>query len=211
MAPRGSPMAANTAGRGAQAKPRPKSREQPENIPGFLEESRQVHGTIYFCFLRLCKRGREREGPAATGEELGLKRKADIARNHTTPGAGASAEEPTALLHARAGGTGSHRGCLSPQDPLNTSAAAETCSLFSFPIKKRKGRKEAPKPSPVLPSWAAASQQRGRRFTLLLPNSPGPAEGARGLFAAGLDGRSMKAEPRLSIIYHTFLFLSDLS
>lgn len=28
---------------------------------------------------------------------------------------------------------------------------------------------------------------------------------------AGLDGRNVKAETRISIIYRTFLFLSDLS
>lgn len=38
-----------------------------------------------------------------------------------------------------------------------------------------------------------------------------PHRAAQGLFAAGMDGRNVKAEPQPSIIYGTFLFLSDLS
>lgn len=68
MAPGGSPMAANTAGRGARANPHPKSRERPENMGGFLEDGRGEHGSTYGRLLRLCERGREREGPEATRE-----------------------------------------------------------------------------------------------------------------------------------------------
>lgn len=175
-----------------------------------MEESQQEQVYLFLFSEALQKGNGEGRSRSHKGEEFHLKRKADIAYNHTTSRAGTSAKEPTSRIHVRAVGMGSHGCWVSPKHP-QCQPHCRDLQPFSFPIKEGKGRKEAPKPSPVLPSSAAASQQHGRHFTLPLPNPPNPAEGARGPFMAGLDGRNMKAETRISIIYRTFLFLSDLS
>lgn len=67
MAPRGSPMAAKPPGRGHEPAPT-QNHGSDLKTPKVPWKKANKSKSIYFCFLRLCKRGMEKEGPAATRE-----------------------------------------------------------------------------------------------------------------------------------------------